>query len=71
MKKGLIAILLLITFHVSLKAQNVGINTTSPAASSALTTSTYRTGSASTLVTIAIGASVQVISDGSEWRKIN
>jgi hypothetical protein len=37
----------------------------------ALTTSTYRTGSATTVTSVAIGASVQVISDGSEWRKIN
>jgi trimeric autotransporter adhesin len=37
----------------------------------ALTTSTYRTGSATTVTSVAIGASVQVISDGTEWRKIN
>jgi hypothetical protein len=36
MKKGLVAILLLITFHLPLFTQNVGINTTTPDASAAL-----------------------------------
>ncbi|WP_428224330.1 beta strand repeat-containing protein [Flavobacterium sp.] len=37
----------------------------------ALTTSTYRTAIATTATSIAVGASVQIISDGTEWRKIN
>lgn len=36
-----------------------------------LTTSSYYTGNATTATTVAIGSTVQLISDGTDWRRIN